>query len=83
MAVSSSQSVPPFSVTSAMLVIGTPLPGRKVSAQGELKLATSATAKGRSDEACCAEDSVGAAPQAASSRIVVDWAKRKEMGFLR
>ena len=36
--VSTSQSFPPFSVTSAMLVSGTPLPGRKAIAQGVSKL---------------------------------------------
>ena len=58
--VSTSHSLPPFSVTSAMLVIGTPLPGRKSIAQGESKLATSVTVKGRSDGVACAADCDGA-----------------------
>jgi len=69
-----SHMLPAFSVTNAALVSRTPDPGRNVIAQGELNVATSATAKGRPLEGASAL-AEGDAPQAArtnTSRVCVN-----------
>src|SRR5947207_1416242 len=73
---STSRNLPCFSVTSAMLVMRTPEPGRNAIAQGESKVVTSEMANGRPELLTCWAVEEDELPQLARCRKRNDWMKR-------